>query len=141
MERNPHYTGRFTGNLGAIELDLAKTHENFLERYAANELDFVGLNTDTVERMRYRYPGEYLSSPTLGLSFIGFNQAYPPLNDVRVRRALVHATDRQTLVETLALGYPCGQRLRHRHTRHHRILPGLQPCAGVICRPGWLPWW
>ena len=106
MVRNPNYSGRFFGNLQAIELDLANKPERFLERYEANELDFVGLGAEFVERMRYRYPGEYLSAPTLGLSFIGFNQAYPPLDDVRVRRALVHATDRQALVDLLAPGYP-----------------------------------
>jgi ABC-type oligopeptide transport system substrate-binding subunit/DNA-binding SARP family transcriptional activator len=106
LERNPHYAGRFPGNLQAAELDLTNDYEGFQERYQAGELDFAGLGGHYVERMRYRYPGDYLTSPIPGLSFIGFNQAHPPLDDVRVRRALVHATNRQDLVDLLAHGYP-----------------------------------
>jgi ABC-type oligopeptide transport system substrate-binding subunit len=106
LKRNPQYTGRFPGNLQAAELDLTNDYEGFQDRYQAGELDFAGLGGQYVERMRYRYPGEYLTSPIPGLSFIGFNQAHPPLDDVRVRRALVHATNRQALVDLLAHGYP-----------------------------------
>jgi ABC-type oligopeptide transport system substrate-binding subunit/tRNA A-37 threonylcarbamoyl transferase component Bud32 len=106
LERNPHYTGRFYGNLQKVEFDLVYDRERFLASYEAGELDVVGLSAKHLERMRYRYPGEYITSPTPGLSFIGFNQAFPPLDNPLVRRALVHATDRAGLVDLLSQGYP-----------------------------------
>jgi ABC-type oligopeptide transport system substrate-binding subunit len=59
LKRNPHYTGRFSGNLQSAELDLTNDHERFEVLYQAGELDFAGLGGQYVERMRYRYPGEY----------------------------------------------------------------------------------
>ncbi len=106
LERNPFYTGRFPGNLQAVEFDLVYDRERFRARYEADELDVVGLTAKHLERMRYRYPGEYMTFPAPGLSFIGFNQAYPPLDNLLVRRALVHATDRVGLVNLLSHGYP-----------------------------------
>jgi ABC-type oligopeptide transport system substrate-binding subunit len=106
LERNPFYTGRFPGNLQAVEFDLVYDHDRFQARYEADELDVVGLGTRHLERMRYRYPGEYLTAPAPGISFMGFNLAYPPLDDRRVRQALVHALDRAALVELLSYGYP-----------------------------------
>jgi ABC-type oligopeptide transport system substrate-binding subunit/tRNA A-37 threonylcarbamoyl transferase component Bud32 len=106
LERNPFYTGRFTGNLQSIEFDLVYDRERFQGRYEADELDLVGLSAKHLERMRYRYPGEYITFPAPGLSFIGFNQSHPPLNNTLVRQALAHATDRTALVNLLARGYP-----------------------------------
>jgi oligopeptide transport system substrate-binding protein len=106
LERNPFYTGPFSGNLQSVEFDLVYDRERFQARYEADELDLVGLSVRNVERMRYRYPGEYITFPAPGLSFIGFNQSHPPLNDPLVRQALAYATDRAALVNLLAHGYP-----------------------------------
>jgi peptide/nickel transport system substrate-binding protein len=46
-----------------------------------------------------------LSWPTLGFTFLMFNQREPIFQDVRVRRALTMATDRQSLVDGLVQGY------------------------------------
>ena len=43
--------------------------------------------------------------PGTNIFYIGFNNRYPPLNDVRVRRALAMAIDRQRIVENF---YPAG---------------------------------
>jgi len=131
LERNPHYTGAFPGNLHAAELDLVHDHERTLARYEAGELDVAGLATKHVERIRYRYPGEYRTFPHPGLSFIGFNLAHPPLDDPLVRQALVHATDRAGLVDLLMHGYPtpvAGGFLPPG-------VPGHSPAAGLVYDP------
>jgi len=43
--------------------------------------------------------------PGTNIFYIGFNNRYPPLNDVRVRQALAMAIDRQRIVENF---YPAG---------------------------------
>ena len=46
-----------------------------------------------------------LTWPTLGFTILMFNQREPIFQDVRIRRALTMATDRQSLVDGLVQGY------------------------------------
>jgi oligopeptide transport system substrate-binding protein len=46
----------------------------------------------------------YVKRPMISVRFYGFNTRTPPLNDQRVRQALIHAVDRQTLIEEVFLG-------------------------------------
>jgi peptide/nickel transport system substrate-binding protein len=43
---------------------------------------------------------EVRSAPGVGTSYLGFHTAIPPFDDIRVRRAVAHAVDRETLIET-----------------------------------------
>ncbi|HEV2651374.1 MAG TPA: peptide ABC transporter substrate-binding protein [Rhizomicrobium sp.] len=55
--------------------------------------------------LRTNKPGVVHIAPALGLSYVSINLRRPPLNDVRVRRALNLALDREILVEkVLKLG-------------------------------------
>jgi ABC-type transport system substrate-binding protein len=92
-----------------VEIDLVHDPERWQDRYEAGQLDVLSLGAKHLERMRYLYPGEYITSPAPGVSFIGFNQAHPPLDDLRVRQALVHAIDRAALVDLLSHGYPMSE--------------------------------
>jgi peptide/nickel transport system substrate-binding protein len=60
-------------------------------------IDMARLETSDVARP--------LSWPTLGFTFLMFNLRNPLFQDVRVRRALTMATDREELVEGLVRGY------------------------------------
>ena len=60
-------------------------------------IDMTRLETSEVARP--------LSWPTLGFTFLMFNLRDPLFQDVRVRRALTMATDRQALVDGLVRGY------------------------------------
>jgi oligopeptide transport system substrate-binding protein len=92
---------------------------------AATRLDGVKFfpidNTETEERMfrtgqlhvtsnlplsklkvyREQYPDEFRSDPYYGTSFLRANLARPPLDDLRVRRALALAIDREAYVKVL----------------------------------------
>ena len=48
----------------------------------------------------------YVKRPTISLRFYGFNTRIKPLDDRRVRRAIVLAIDREAIIETVFFGQP-----------------------------------
>jgi ABC-type oligopeptide transport system substrate-binding subunit/class 3 adenylate cyclase/tetratricopeptide (TPR) repeat protein len=109
MERNPEYFGRSSGNVQRVELSVLSDFSNQLAQYATDRLDvfwsFVELTPSDRDRTRQRYAGEYTSAPTLQTSYVGFNMDRSPFDDMRVRRAFVLATDRETLADIIMRGY------------------------------------
>lgn len=108
LERNPSFFGQRSGNVDRIELVFDLTAAQQVERYAAEQLDVLWLNDlapDARERLRQRHPAEYRTSPLLNVIFAAFDTSRPPFADQRVRQALVHAIDREALVNTTLGGY------------------------------------
>jgi ABC-type oligopeptide transport system substrate-binding subunit len=108
LVRNPYYHGRFTGNLGQVELHLFQPDEQTgeLEEYAADGLDVARLQRALSEEMqgaRHAYAGEYVLVPAATTYFLALDVACPPFDDRRVRRAFGLALDREALLEK-ALG-------------------------------------
>jgi ABC-type oligopeptide transport system substrate-binding subunit len=109
LVRNPKYHGRFRGNLSRVEVSMVMT-DRFagLEMYEANNLDvfvFLAAALLEIERARQRHAGEYVSVPRLATPYVGFDASRPPFDDVRVRRAFVLATDKETLAAVAMRGY------------------------------------
>jgi len=108
LVRNPEYHGRFTGNVQRVELSLLLDPSAHLEMYLTDGLDIFhlcDLPAPEVDRARHRHAGEYVSVPTLGTFYVGFDVSRPPFDDPRVRRAFVLATDRETLADVAMRGY------------------------------------
>jgi ABC-type oligopeptide transport system substrate-binding subunit/DNA-binding SARP family transcriptional activator len=100
LVRNPHYHRQFKGNVQRVELTLDVDPSAELQMYEADDLD-IGylweLPPLEMDSTRQRHAGEYVSGPSLATWLVGFNMSEPPFDDVRVRRAFVLATDRDTL--------------------------------------------
>ncbi|SJZ34676.1 peptide/nickel transport system substrate-binding protein [Cetobacterium ceti] len=47
---------------------------------------------------------DYVEEPSLSMSYIGFNTEKAPLNDVKVRQAIAHAIDTDTLIDVVYQG-------------------------------------
>jgi ABC-type oligopeptide transport system substrate-binding subunit/DNA-binding SARP family transcriptional activator len=108
LVRNPEYHGRFSGNVRRVELHFAPPlSAAYLESYEADSLDVVEL-TDVgpaeLDRVRRRHPDEYIVMPKLNTVWLGFDVGRAPFDDVRVRRAFVLATDRESLSDVLWRG-------------------------------------
>ena len=78
-----------------VASDSAKLH-----RYKTGELDM----TDTVPLEHYKnlmktIPEQVKTSPELGTYYYSFNTTRPPLNDVRVRKALSYAINRSAITD------------------------------------------
>jgi ABC-type oligopeptide transport system substrate-binding subunit len=96
LEANSDYHG------GAPRL--ASTSADVAGKYARAEVDVItSLTTET----RGAIPdAEVRTSPRLSTSYIAFNTAAPPFDDLKVRQAFSMAVDRSRLAEALNYGYP-----------------------------------
>jgi oligopeptide transport system substrate-binding protein len=79
-----------------------------LKRLRAGELDTqTPMPLAQIEWMRAHMKAYMRNIPFLGLSYVDFNIRHPPLNDVRVRRALNLAYNREVITQmVLRLGDP-----------------------------------
>jgi len=108
--RNPAYVGAWTGNVQRVEIGFIDPMDwpARLALYEEGGLDILDLGfAPPMERepARQRHAGEYLSAPSLGFYSIALNTKRPPFDDVRVRRALLLATDVEYITDGLGHGY------------------------------------
>ena len=107
LEPNPHWGGqkpalkriiiKFIANTAALQANLL-----------SGDVDTtaVGLTTDQILALRKQYPDRftYLARPTTGYEHIDLQRGNRLLQDIRIRRAMLHAVDRQTLVDRIFEG-------------------------------------
>ena len=107
LSRNPFYHGPFPGNAGRVECTVFTDFGAVLEAYAADALDSISMITSdpgTVERARAAHGRELVFTPHPSTYYLMFRADWTPFNDVRVRRAFVHAVDREALVREASEG-------------------------------------
>jgi ABC-type oligopeptide transport system substrate-binding subunit/tetratricopeptide (TPR) repeat protein len=112
LMRNPHYAGSRWGNVEHVVLrfpQASATRElaEPLDQFLSGELDVLTLTDASVtegDRIRRRYAGMYLSAPWLFTVYAGFVTTRRPCDDVRVRRALAMALDREALANRVLRG-------------------------------------
>jgi ABC-type oligopeptide transport system substrate-binding subunit/class 3 adenylate cyclase len=107
LVRDTGYHGRSTGNVQRVELLFAEPSAG-LKMYEDDGLDVIDVTSlppAELDRVRQRHAGEHISIPSLGTAYAGFDVSRPPFDDLRVRRALVFALDRETHAEVNRRGY------------------------------------
>jgi ABC-type oligopeptide transport system substrate-binding subunit/tetratricopeptide (TPR) repeat protein len=100
LARNPFYRGQFRGNATQVECPIFTDFGPVLDAYAADALDAVSMITSdagTIARARAAYGDELVLTPQLSTVYLVLRVDQPPFDDVRVRRALAHAVDREGL--------------------------------------------
>ena len=142
--RNPRYWGKVP-HLDAWTYKVVADEEAMLASLKAGQLDVIPLPLDNLASVEaaghfqiHRYPAnEYY--------FIGYNTDHPILGDVRVRRALSQAVDRQRLVDRILEGQ--GQLLETgllpAHWAHSQELTQDRPfdpvrAAQLLTEAGWV---
>jgi ABC-type oligopeptide transport system substrate-binding subunit/class 3 adenylate cyclase len=89
-----------SGNIARVEYD-AHGLDDALDAYRRNDADLVILRSVDLRSLEEAFPAEIVTAPAAGTTFLALDTQAPPLDDVRMRRALVHAIDRDALHETL----------------------------------------
>jgi oligopeptide transport system substrate-binding protein len=107
LQRNPYYQGQFPGNIDRVECPFLTEFGPAFEAYAAGELDAVQMivsDLRTMIRARQLFPDDFRLVPQLSTVFLAFRVDRPPFDDQRVRKAFVHAIDRNSIVEEASQG-------------------------------------
>jgi len=100
LTKNPRYWDASHVKLQRVRLLMIDSANTILNMYKAGEIDSIGsavaLPAEFLESLRPQR--DFHTGAQLALYFYWLNTAVPPLDDVRVRRALSLATDRQSMV-------------------------------------------
>lgn len=100
LRKNPHF--RDAARIPIESVDFIPTPDlaAAVRRYAAGEIDSLSdLPADQMRSLRKRFGAQIRLGPALGLTAIACNLRKAPFDDVRVRRALSMALDREFLAE------------------------------------------
>jgi ABC-type oligopeptide transport system substrate-binding subunit/serine/threonine protein kinase/predicted ATPase len=101
LKKNPFYRGPFPGNVERVECAVLTEFGAALDAYAAGEMDAVSLinaEPHAVARAREAFGDELVAIPQPSLLYVMFRADRPPFDDAQVRRAFVHAVDREQMV-------------------------------------------
>ncbi|MFW6063873.1 MAG: ABC transporter substrate-binding protein, partial [Chloroflexota bacterium] len=107
FERNPHYHGRYDGNVTRVELQISDSWTTALAAYERDELDILRSSDATsgaFQKARQHHLSDYISIPELKTVFLAFNMNHEPFRDRRVRHALTLAIDRERLANVALQG-------------------------------------
>lgn len=120
------------GNVGRVRFIYANDSADASARWREGRVDLLEhfhSNTPLEDS-----PSTVFSQAQMSADYLGFNATRPPLDDVRVRRAIAHAVDRTALLEHSDLrGDPSGSGGFIPPTlpaHSHRIAPPLDPDQG-----------
>jgi peptide/nickel transport system substrate-binding protein len=97
-EKFPDYWNKGEPKLGAIEFRVIRNATSLVSALQSGQLDYAAnidpINLPVLQRNSNLRVGV---EPTIAFGIINLNSGMPPLNDVRVRRAIAMAIDRQAL--------------------------------------------
>ncbi|KXU38103.1 hypothetical protein AXK11_01310 [Cephaloticoccus primus] len=98
VERNPHYWGRDTVRLNGVRFVPISGEAEEAAFLSGKLHKTISVVLGRTERYARESPSPLRSSPASGIYFYLFNVKRAPFTDVRVRRALAMAVDREKLV-------------------------------------------
>ena len=105
LKSNENYWGG-APKIPGVVIRIIPDPETQVMMYENGELDILDLRTnpEATDRIVEAYPDQIVSGPIMGVDYVFMNQNVEPLNDVRVRKAIQMAIDRQTILDELYAG-------------------------------------
>jgi oligopeptide transport system substrate-binding protein len=106
--RNPHIPADLfgPGNIQRIEISNVRDSNTTFSLYLNNQVDITGVPAAELESVRSdpELSGEIVPSFDSNVSYIAFDHAKPPFDDVHLRRAFAAVFDREAYIQQIALG-------------------------------------
>lgn len=105
VDKNPAYWDTASVHLNEIDFEVFDSLDAEERAFRAGQLHITqAVPLSSLRKYRQRDAGELRMDPYLATYFYRLNIAKPPLDDVRVRRALSLAVDREAIVEHILGG-------------------------------------
>ena len=102
LQKNPLYHDADNVSVDRIVFYPTQDYDAALRRFRAGELDIQSrLPAASIDFIRQNMPEALNTSPQFIIDFIAMNQAEPPFDDVRVRRALNLALNRENITDVV----------------------------------------
>ncbi len=100
LEKNPNYYNAANVSLDKLTFRLVPDPATSLAAYEAGDVDGIeAVPGPEIPRLSSAEGNGFLVVPALGTTYAFFNPAQKPLDDVKVRKALSEAIDRQNLID------------------------------------------
>ncbi|OJT96019.1 MAG: ABC transporter substrate-binding protein [Rhizobium sp. 63-7] len=105
VEKNPNHWDAANVKLDKVIFYPIDDQAASIRRFEAKEMDLVyNFSADQIDRLRTAYNSQVHVSPTLATYYYAFDTRSEPYSDVRVRRALSMAVDRDFLAKEIYSG-------------------------------------
>ncbi|MGL4513343.1 MAG: peptide ABC transporter substrate-binding protein [Lacipirellulaceae bacterium] len=107
MRKNPHFWGRDGVKLDVVDALAVESMTTSFNLYETGKVDWITKVSPLIakELLKVEPPRpDFNPKPQYGTYFYSFNVEREPLDDVRVRRALVMALDRDEIIRTACAG-------------------------------------
>lgn len=105
VEKNPNHWDAANVKLDKVIFYPIDDQAASVRRFEAKEMDLVyNFSADQIDRLRSSYGDQVHISPTLATYYYAFDSRQEPYSDVRVRRALSMAVDRDFLAKEIYSG-------------------------------------
>lgn len=100
LVKNPYYWNQGQVAIGTIDALSVESAATALNMYLTGSVDWItNVPPIVVADLKARGRTDFLTAPELTVNFYRFNVTVPPLDNVKVRRALSLAIDRQEIVD------------------------------------------
>ncbi len=100
LQKNPHHHEADSVQINEVVYYPSENHETSFNRFRAGDIQVaLSFPPNQLEWVRENMPESLYIWPLLTTVFVVFNHQKPPYDDVRVRKALSLAIDRETLVD------------------------------------------
>ena len=100
LAKNPHFREARSVRLDAVSYFPTADRNAAFNRYRNGELDIIGdFPPAELDWLREEMPAHVRLAPLLSMMYLVFNTTQPPFDDMRVRRALALALDRNLIAE------------------------------------------
>jgi oligopeptide transport system substrate-binding protein len=105
LAANPDYFGG-APRLGRIVYRIFPDEQSgaMFEEFRRGELEDSPVPMRDYPKLLASTPGIHVKRPMFSIRFLGINTRMKPLDDVRVRQALIHAIDRESIIEEVTRG-------------------------------------
>ncbi|MFN2226934.1 MAG: ABC transporter substrate-binding protein [Anaerolineae bacterium] len=102
LEANPDYYEGAPA-LDTVEIIIIEDEATGILKFENGELDVYGVPSADLDRLMAdpKWKDQIISVPALDTYYFQLNNFSPPLDDVRVRKAIAHAIDRQAILDTI----------------------------------------